>query len=59
MPVYTEVGDTIIRDKIIVEARKISEPIIIAKTGRHKAQRLVLKDNVTCIIDKKAKFLKD
>ena len=58
MPVYTEVGDTIIRDKIIVEARKISEPIIIAKTGRHKAQRLVLKD-VTCIIDKKAKFLKD
>ena len=59
MSVYTELGDIIIGDKIIVEARKISEPIIIAKTGRHKGQRIVLKDNVTYIIDKKAKFLKD
>ena len=59
MAVYTKVGDTIIGDKIIVEARKILEPTVIVKTGRHKSQRTVLKDNAMCIIDKKAKFLKD
>ena len=59
MPVYTEVGDTIIGDKIIVEARKILEHSVIVKTGRHKAQRTILKDNAKCIIDKKAKFLKE
>jgi len=59
MPIYTKVGDTIIGDKIIVEARKILESTVIVKTGKHKAQRTVLKDNAKCIIDKKAKFIKD
>ena len=59
MSVYTEVDDTIIRDKIIVEARKILETTVIVKTGKHNAQRTVLKDNAKCIIDKKVKFLRD
>jgi ERCC4-type nuclease len=59
MTTYTEIGDTIIGDKIIVEARKISDITIIVKSGRHKAQQIILKDNAKCIIDKKAKFLKD
>jgi hypothetical protein len=59
MPVYTKIGDTVIGDKIIVEARKISEITVIVKTGKHKSQRAVLKDNTKCVIDKKAKFIKD
>lgn len=59
MSTYTEIGDTIIGDKIIAEARNISNIIVIAKTNQHKSQRITLKDNAKCIIDKKAHFLKD
>jgi hypothetical protein len=58
MGIYTEVGDTIKGDKIIVEARKISKIQVIAKSGRHKAQQTVLRDNAVCIIDRKIKPLK-
>ena len=57
MTIYTEVG-TIIKGNIITaEARKIGKPTIIANSNRHKASRIVLKDNVMCIIDKKLKYL--
>ncbi|WP_297897534.1 hypothetical protein [Methanobrevibacter sp.] len=59
MTIYTKIGDTIIGDKIIVEARKIDDITVIVKSGRHKAQRTVLKDNAKCVIDKKVRFLKD
>ena len=53
MPLYTEVGDTIIRDKITCEARQITKISVINKSGRHKAQWITLKDNATCFIEKK------
>lgn len=59
MTIYTEIGDTLIADKVIVEARKISNITVIAKTGNHKSQQMILRDNVKCVINKKAKFLKD
>ena len=58
MGIYIEIGDTIKGDKIIAEARKISDVRIIAKTGRHKAQRTVLRDNALCYIDKRIRSLK-
>ena len=58
MSVYTKKGDTIKGSSIVGEARKISEPIIISKTGRHKARRVVLKDNAYCRIAKKLKYIK-
>ena len=57
-PIYTEKGDTIKGSTIVGEARKISDPIILSKTGRHKAQRVILKDNGMCRIAKKLKFIK-
>ena len=44
--------------EIDYEARKISDPIVITKTGRHKAQRIVLNDNAMCRIAKKYRFIK-
>lgn len=35
--------------RIIAEARKISDPIVILKSGRHKAQRIMLAENVLAI----------
>jgi len=58
MTTHTEVGSTIKGNRIIAEARKITEPIVIVKSGRHKAQRTVLKDNAICIIDRKLKYIK-
>ncbi|MBM3702990.1 MAG: hypothetical protein FJW63_08400 [Actinobacteria bacterium] len=56
--VYTNEGDTIKGDRIIGEARKISDIQVIVKSGRHKAQRIILRDNAVCMIDKKLKYLK-
>lgn len=57
MPTFENEGDTLIGYKIVCEARKINGPDIINKSGRHKAQRVTLKDNAKCIIIKKAKFV--
>ena len=42
MTTYHEVGDTLVGDRIVGEARKISKPKVIIKSGRHKAQQVVL-----------------
>ena len=56
--VLTDKGDMIKGDRIIGEARKISDVKIIVKSGKHKAQRIILRDNTMCLIDKKLKFIK-
>jgi hypothetical protein len=33
-----EVGDSIHGHRIIAEARKVSDPVVIVKSARHKAQ---------------------
>lgn len=53
-----EAGDSIKGDKIVGEARKISRPIIIPKTGRHKAQQITLWENAFCVVEKKLRFIK-
>ncbi len=51
-------GDIIEGDRIIGESRKISDTQVIVKSGRHKAQRVILRDNAMCRIAKKYKFIK-
>jgi len=55
---YTTGGTTIKGQTIVGEARKISDVRVIVKSGRHKAQRVILKDNAECIIAKQYKFIK-
>lgn len=50
--IYTEEGDAIKGDRIIEEARKVSDIRVIVKSERHKVQRIILKDNAMCILDK-------
>lgn len=56
--IYTGEGDAIKGDRIIGEARKISDIRMIVQSGRHKAQRIILRDNVMCVLDKKLKYIK-
>lgn len=58
MPTYTKKGTMIKADRIIAEARKISDPVVIIKSGKHRSQRVILRDNASCYIDKKFKFIK-
>ncbi len=51
-----EVGDLIHGHRIIAEARKISDPVVIVKSSRHKAQRIVLTENAFAIIDRKGRW---
>ena len=55
---YINEGTTIKGDRIIGETRKISDIQVIVKTGKHKAQRVILRDNAMCRIAKKYKFIK-
>ncbi len=52
-----EVGDTIRGSRIYAEARKISDPAVIVKTGRHKAQRVILSDNAVARIERKLRWV--
>lgn len=51
-----EVGDSIHGHKIIAEARKISDPVVIVKSGRHKALRVILTENASATIDRKGRW---
>lgn len=55
---YVEEGTTIKGNIIVGEGRKISDVRVIVKSGRHKAQRVIIKDNARCRIAKKYKFIK-
>ena len=51
-----EVGDSIHGHRIITEARKVSDPVVIVKSARHKSQRIVLTENAFAIIDGKGRW---
>jgi hypothetical protein len=55
MATYIKKGDKIKGDKIQCEARKISNPVPIPKSGRHKSQQILLKNNAECEIRKESK----
>lgn len=52
----SEVGDSIHGHRIIAEARKVGDPVVIVKTARHKAQRIVLTENALAIVDRKGRW---
>lgn len=39
-------------------ARKISDPRVIAKSGRHKARRIILTENAGAVIERKLGWIK-
>jgi hypothetical protein len=51
-----EVGDSLHGHRILAEARKVSDPVLIVKSGRHKAQRIILTENALAIIDRKGRW---
>lgn len=58
MTTYTKKGTIIKGNHIVCEARKISKKELINKSGRHKSQRVTLKDNAECVIVKPLRMVK-
>jgi hypothetical protein len=58
MGTYVKKGDRIKGDRIQCEARKISDSIPIPKSGRHKSQQIILRNNAECEIKKESKHFK-
>ena len=55
MATYLKKGDKIKGEKIRCEARKIKSVKPSPKTARHKTQRVILKNNAECEIEKETK----
>lgn len=51
-----EIGDSIRGHRIIAEARKVSDPVVIVKSARHKAQRIILTENAFAIVDRRDRW---
>ncbi len=51
-----EIGDSIHGHRIIAEARKVSDPVVIVKSARHRAQRIILTENAFAIIDRRDRW---
>lgn len=51
-----DVGDSIHGHRILAEARKVSNPVVIFKSSRHKATRIVLTENALAVIDRKDRW---
>ncbi len=51
MPTLFETGDALRGDRVVLNARRISGPRVIARSGRHEAQEIIARDNVYCVIE--------
>lgn len=51
MPTLFERGDALRGDRIAINARRLSRPRVIARSGRHEAQETIAWDNVYCVIE--------
>lgn len=52
MTTLFEAGDTLRGDRIAINARRLSDQKVIARSGSHRAQAIVARDNVFCVIEK-------
>lgn len=48
---FDQLGDTIVGDKIVIEARSITIDRIDSGTGRHRGQFADARDNAKAVID--------
>jgi hypothetical protein len=53
-----EAGDNLHGYRIRAEARKLSDPRVMAKSVRHKAQRIILTENAEAVIERKLGWIK-
>ena len=51
MATLFNIGDALRGYRVVINARSISRPTVINLTGDHKAQQVIARDNVYCVIE--------
>ena len=51
-------GDALHGYRIRAESRKVSDPRVIAKSGRNKARRIILTENAGAVTERKLGWIK-
>ena len=51
MTTLSNTGDALRGYRIAVTARRLSKPAVVNQSGRHKANRIIARDNVHCVIE--------
>ena len=44
-------GDALRGYRVAVSARRLSRPVVVNESGRHKASRIIARDDVYCVIE--------
>ena len=44
-------GDALRGDRIRIVARRTSKPMVVNQSGRHKANKVIARDDVYCVIE--------
>ena len=51
MTTLFDTGDALRGYRVAVTARRLSKPAVVNESGRHKANLIIARDNVYCIIE--------
>ena len=51
MPTLFNTGDALRGNRVAINARRLSNPTVMARSGRHQAQEIIARDNVYCVIE--------
>jgi len=52
MTTLLDIGDALRGQRIAITARRLGKPALVNQSGRHKASRLIARDNVHCVIER-------
>ncbi len=51
MTTLFDAGDALRGYRVAISARRLSNPAVVNESGRHKASRIIARDNVYCVIE--------
>ncbi len=51
MTTLFDAGDALRAYRVVISARRLSKPTVVNESGRHKASRIIARDNVYCVIE--------
>ena len=52
MTTLFEVGDAVRGSRVAITARRLSKPVLVNRSGRHKASRIIARDDVHCVVER-------
>ena len=51
MPTLLEIGDALLAERVAISARRLGRRRVVVRTNRHKAEEIIARDDVYCVIE--------